>query len=54
VVTRREKFEEFGGLFAADGWVQQVAVYSIFILKIDQMCSVCCGTGLVPVEPVGL
>jgi hypothetical protein len=31
--TKRQVVEEFGGLFATDCWVQQVAVYSIFILK---------------------
>jgi len=31
------KLEEFGGLSAADCWVQQVAVYFIFKLKTAQM-----------------
>lgn len=30
--TKSDVVEEFGGLFAATKWVQQVAVYSIFFL----------------------
>ena len=33
VAAKRQEFEEFGGPFATDCWVQRVAVYSIFILK---------------------
>jgi hypothetical protein len=39
-----KRIEEFGGPFATD-WVQQVAVYSILILKCARVCSVKLGHG---------
>jgi hypothetical protein len=46
VAAKRRGFEEFGGLFATDCSVQQVAVNSIFILKSALVRSVVSGRGL--------